>query len=408
MGYLASPISLGGTVTLRQATAADLDAIVDLSVKAHGAAEEGGVRHVAETEEIESWTVVYDDDHLVSTSVLMGHRLEIGQTAFSAGQIEYVATDPDYRRRGLVRAQFDVHHGRAADRGDLVLFIAGIPYFYKRLGYDYGLAYPRRYYLPTNAVAAHDGTVIDNATAADIPAMQAMHDRSLAHADVRIPRSAAEWDALVSRSSKWSEGVFVARRGREVVGWMRLQRYEEIASWELLQASALDLAAAETMLAYAVALAGQASLGILSRPDDAFGSLLESVGLRGEGFHALYARIPDARAFLQALRPELSRRLTDSPLAAEQGELTVSLYSRSLVLAFDHGTVTDVRWGPGVEDPGDVNGVGVAPDSLAELLLGAYGAVELAERVEDVVLGRHRALMQILFPSLRADVIGIL
>lgn len=47
---------------------------------------------------------------------------------------------PEYRRRGLVRAQFDVIHQWSAARGQLVQVISGIPFYYCQFGYEMGLA----------------------------------------------------------------------------------------------------------------------------------------------------------------------------------------------------------------------------------------------------------------------------
>ncbi|KAF9537505.1 hypothetical protein EC957_008072 [Mortierella hygrophila] len=48
-----------------------------------------------------------------------------------------VGTLPAYRSRGLVRRLFlDLIHPAADARGDLMLFIPGIPYFYKQFGYE--------------------------------------------------------------------------------------------------------------------------------------------------------------------------------------------------------------------------------------------------------------------------------
>ncbi len=58
---------------------------------------------------------------------------------FGVGRPELVGTHADYRRRGLVRAQFDVIHRWSAERGEKMQAITGIPYFYRQFGYEMGL-----------------------------------------------------------------------------------------------------------------------------------------------------------------------------------------------------------------------------------------------------------------------------
>jgi hypothetical protein len=50
------------------------------------------------------------------------------------------------------------------------------------------------------------------------------------------------------------------------------------------------------------------------------------------------------------------------------------------------------------------SGVGVAPDWFGALVLGRWGAADLAARVDDVFYGRHHRLMDVLFPKLSCDV----
>lgn len=75
-------------------------------------------------------------------------------------------------------------------------------------------------------------------------------------------------------------------------------------------------------------------------------------------------------------------------------------------IAFEKGEVVGVDRAPAVEDPTVVQGVGIAPDWFPALVLGRWGATSLAERVNDVLLGRHRELMEVFFPRRPADVAG--
>jgi GNAT superfamily N-acetyltransferase len=58
---------------------------------------------------------------------------------FQIGRPEIVASDPHYRRRGLIRALFEMVHARSEAEGHLVQAITGIPHFYRQFGYEYTL-----------------------------------------------------------------------------------------------------------------------------------------------------------------------------------------------------------------------------------------------------------------------------
>ena len=73
---------------------------------------------------------------IVSSLNLISQTWSYGGIDLPAGRPELVGTAPDYRRRGLVRAQFDVVHRWSAARGELMQGITGIPYYYRQFGYE--------------------------------------------------------------------------------------------------------------------------------------------------------------------------------------------------------------------------------------------------------------------------------
>lgn len=407
-----APRELDGGLVLRSATPDDEEQIVALSLEAHGGQEAWGLRHVTARYGIEAWTVVCDGDRVVSTCMLMEHEAEIGgppggSARLPIGQIEYVATDPDYRRRNLVREQFDAHHQRSTARGHLVQFIAGIPYFYRRLGYSYGVSYPTVHRLPGGALTAHGGWEVRRAEAGDLPVVKRLHERALAAADLRVLRHDDDWAGVVDDRDNVN-GLYVAALGGDVRGWMRFVCYPTDEICMVVQAGTTDLAAAEVLTGHAVELSGDLALYLLDRPGDPYGAFVRSAAFADlDEFNAIYTRIPDPVALLDALRPVLDARLSASELASTEGELVVSLYSRSIRLTYRHGAVDAIEWAPGVEEPDGVTSIGVPPDALDALLLGRFGASGLAARVDDVTLGRLRAVADVLFPPLVADVVGV-
>ena len=74
----------------------------------------------------------------------------------------------------------------------------------------------------------------------------------------------------------------------------------------------------------------------------------------------------------------------------------------SVVLTYSAGEVVAVERGPADQDA--VGGVGIAPDLVATLIFGRYGASGLAARHDDVSLGPRAGLMEALFPVLESDI----
>jgi len=72
---------------------------------------------------------------LVACTCFWSQTWEFEGIPFRFGRPEIVATDPAYRKRGLVRALFETIHARSQAEGHLAEAITGIRYFYRQFGY---------------------------------------------------------------------------------------------------------------------------------------------------------------------------------------------------------------------------------------------------------------------------------
>src|SRR5207249_3326918 len=140
------PHDLGDGLLLRQATAADTEELVDCNGAATGNWETGEpdegtaiwTRDLLEGRHPNvgpgDFTVVEDtaSGAIVSSICLISHTWTYGGIPFGVGEAQLAGTRAAYRRRGLVRAQFDVIHRWSAERGQRVQVITGIPWYYRQ------------------------------------------------------------------------------------------------------------------------------------------------------------------------------------------------------------------------------------------------------------------------------------
>src|SRR5437763_3687471 len=119
---------------------------------------------------------------LVACTCLWRLEWEYEDIAFGVGQPEFVATHPDYRHRGLIRALFDMVHARSEAEGHLVQGITGIPYFYRQFGYEYALELEGRRVtylslIPKAPESTPEPYALRAATTEDIPVLMELYNR---------------------------------------------------------------------------------------------------------------------------------------------------------------------------------------------------------------------------------------
>jgi hypothetical protein len=390
-------------IAVRRATDADLEPIAALQIDRNGAEWEPMVRALFAHPEVGpgAFTVAVDGDRVVSSLCLLSASLRVGSIDVPVGQPEFVATAGGHEHRGIVRAQMNIVHRWSEGRGDLAQIITGIPYFYRRFGYEYAIAFPRvRVVTPGGALTMPEGWSVRRAEPDDAPAIVRLH----AHTQTGVPLVATRDEGWW----RWSVGVddpspsYVAETDGTVhgiagIGGGASPAYDFATTVRGVAFDRLDA------LYALLAEAAQRDRPVAIEERGRHTGPVAGISHRHPLHYALYVRVADPVALLDRLRPVLSERLAASPRAATSGRLLLSTYSSSIVLTYECGAVVSVEAGPPLQDPVGAGGAGVPPDLVATLVFGRYGATGLAARHDDVRLGQVADLMETLFPRLDAD-----
>ncbi len=210
---------------MRQATPADADPLVAFHGEVHRAPETEGPDEgiVASTRDMLSGrhpTVragdfsLVEDVHtgaIVSSMCLIAQTWTFGDVEIGVGRPELVGTHPNYRRRGLVRAQFETVHQRSAGRGESLQAITGIPWYYRQFGYEMALNLGGgRLGYGCQVPKLQDGETepyhVRMATRSDLPFIAEAYERGCQRSLVSCVRDEALWQYELTGRSEKSDG----------------------------------------------------------------------------------------------------------------------------------------------------------------------------------------------------------
>jgi hypothetical protein len=429
-------VALGDGLVLRSAGAADVDRVTDFTARIHGPPDQAGVGEqlgtavrslmTGRTPRVgaEDFLVVEDtrDGAVVSSLCVIRQSWRYQGVAFDVDQVEFVGTDPSFRRRGLVRRQMDLVHERSAAEGCLVQVIDGIDWYYRQFGYDYALQASRAGRILAPVAVHARSTVLPTrpATGADADFLAATYRAAMARYQVSVDRDRRRWLAdleghdpgnyhrpalrviqdeagqPIGYCSYWGSFHNPARTPTRLwVGSVELTPDHDWASWgprvlDCLQDLARTLAMER----------GLPSLTISVRLGDAHP--LYDLGLgedmdRGNG-SIWYVRA-DVPRFLRLVRPVLEERLAGSPAAGYSGALALSFYREGVRLHFQAGRIVEVEpWTAPDQDEADA----WFPDlTFLGVLLGYRSMAEVEDAFPDCGAGdaASRELLEALFPK---------
>jgi hypothetical protein len=431
------PVSCGENLVLRLAGPDDVAELIDFNTRIFDdritdwTADVAGGQHP--TVQASDFTVVVDiqEKKIVSSVCLISQTWSYGGIPFQVGRAELVATDPNYRRRGLVRKQFDAIHARSASKGELLQVITGVDWFYRQFGYDMGVKLwgsrcVNKMDLPSLKDGETEGYRLRLATSDDHEFIRDVYDQACRGRLFAARRSPEEWKyeffgRSISNTRRREWLIFENNEG-DLLGYVQYLPCLPLAHMPLFRISQVELKAGVSYLNVMPCLLH----GLWEKGLDLFanGQLscdeLQGLELALELDHPLYhaipnnlirdikpspwyIRIPDMVAFLRKIRPALEQNMIGTLADGFNGELKLNFFRSGIRMVFGRGRILAIeKWHPDEVWQGDAR----LPDAcFLQLVCGWHRFQELTETCAEC-RATHEAsvLLDCLFPSFHGKV----
>jgi hypothetical protein len=424
---------LGNGLIMRAATVADTDELVKFNGRIHSEGSDEPDEFVMNwvrdlmtrphpTLKPSDFLVVIDakTNKIVSTLNYIPQTWSYAGIPFEVGRPELVGTDEAYRRRGLVRAMFEVIHQWGVERGHKMQGITGIPWYYRLFEYEMcvNLGGSRIGYIPHVPKLKDDETenfTFRLAVEADIPFISEVYDYGVQRSLLACVRDEPFWQYDIFGKSEGNSAAWIVIETleKEPVGFIihpKKMQSSIMQAWEFeLKVGASYLEITPAVIRY------------LDKTGREQTEKNEKVEYAGYGFglggehpayealpgrmpridkpYAWYMRIPDLVDFLTHIGPVLEQRLAASPATGHTGDLKVSFFRSGIKFSFDKGALKQIEnYTPKDIDDGDF----LCPDlTFLRILLGHNSSEELEEMLADCFPRNDhgRALMRFLFPK---------
>jgi len=433
---------LGDGLILRRSTVADSAALFDFNSMIHS--DEGADKP---DDRIGTWasdllrgdhptfgegdfTIVEDTNtgEIVSSLNIISQTWAYEGIPFKVGRPEMVGTLPDYRNRGLVRAQFEVIHQWSAERGEMVQAITGIPYYYRIFGYEMALNLSGgragyRSTLPKLKEGEEEPYHLRKAALSDVPFIETTYRYRSQRYPVRCLWDQEKLNYEIAGKSERNvnriEFRIIEDREGDPVGFLAHPAW----NWgSLLPAALYELKenVSYGMVTPSVARylfkTGEENARREEKDDfDAYGfwlgedhpayEVMKSRLPRVRKPYAWYVRITDLPGFVQHVTPALEERLAQSVYAGHSAEIKLTFFRDGLRLVLEGGKLTKVEaYKP--EPHGHSGDVGFPGLTFLQILLGYRSFEELRYAFADCGAYNEElaGLLNALFPRKPSDI----
>jgi len=370
------------------------------------------------------------DDLLVSATTLIPQTWQYEAISFGVGRPELVATHPDYRRRGLVRAVLDALHERSRASGHLLQVIYGIEHFYRQFGYSMALDITSALQVPlASAAPLKEGTLprytLRTAAEDDLPAIASWTNDYARALLISVARTHDEWRyemfGISSGHSYHKQYFIILDTDGRGVGYVALRSMTFSGALFVTSYVVGDDASYLDTFSDVMRELRQITLDFR---DAAGGGAPPHLALFQSGLHptldtlikrqlggalrdnryAWYVRIADLPAFMRRVASVMETRLHGSGAHNWTGTLTVGLFARErLALQFERGSLSDARMEP---ETGE-NDCDFPYQMFVNVVLGHHNVSEIRAILPDTSFnGRSEALLGILFPKGRSWIVA--
>ena len=429
------PMDLGDNLQLRFATPADTDELAEFNTRLHEEVSvDPGIRDLMSgdhpTCKASDFTVVEDvkTGKIVSSLCLISQTWTYSGIPFKFGQPEFVATEPEYRRRGLVRKQFEVIHALSEARGELMQGITGIPWYYRLFGYEMALDMEAErvidgIHIPMLKKGETETCRLRPRTDADNAFIRDLYQSTIEQKVFTCARTPAMWEYEFNGRSAGSE----ARQEFLLIEDMEGTRlgYVQHFQWcyENLIVMQMELKPGVGCLHHIRSLLralwkkaettpiiaendNPKATGVqfmLGREHPVYQALPKDL-VRKESPYAWYIRVPDLIAFLRHIQSALEKHLIGTVAEGYTGELKLNFYRTGIHLKLERGCITDITdWNPKDVEDGDA----AFPDlTFLQLLCGRCRTEELTSNFVDCWTKgtAPTVLLDCLFPTFAGEI----
>ena len=310
-----------------------------------------------------------------------------------------VASDPEYRKRGLQRILNNEFDKRIREDGYHLAAIEGIPYFYRQFGYEYSVPLDEWAALPIQKLPNQPSHDISHLTPEEIPRVIELLEASQKKYLVHSVRSREEWEAQ-ERTGHVGESesrTYVVKRYGSPVAYFRATIKNAIVF--LHEITDTDEETSKQIAAFMRRLGEEnGATELVSREsyEVPFNKYLSTLGSEEKPPYAWQIKIVDPFRVLTNISPVLEERVVHSPFRGYNDLVPINLYGVTVTLTFTKGSITGVKQCPS-EQSGEIL---INPLIFSKMLLGYRSLNEIEPEYLDVrIKPEYRKLMSVLFPK---------
>lgn len=353
---------------------------------------------------VSDFSYIEENGKIISMMGIVEHVQRFGEREIKVGEITFVGTHPDYRKRGLIAKLMNYWIEEMKKRNIVFSFLFGIPDFYQQFGFEYACPAHFYNYITLEKIILKDIKSEYEISLLDINDEKTISEISNIYAGESVDnfcskiRNCEYFSYRIKMTSVDDFKWYVVRSGNAIKGYMWVQvKKEEIV---VREANVLDEKAAASLceMIYNLAENENYKIGIKAPLNSKFSRYVYKKGARFACNNEIYPgtwagmyKIINLKSALEALIPSFEKRLSNSRFYDYTKAYKISTDVGEVIMQIKHGKVN--IWDNGQSD----STIAIASKILTPLLTGYKDFSYFEDKVK-FNSQEEKAVLKVLFP----------
>ncbi|MFX1323102.1 MAG: GNAT family N-acetyltransferase [Promethearchaeota archaeon] len=351
------------------------------------------------------WIYIEKDDtkKMVSSIVLAPLEWDFDEILIPVCEMGLVGTLTEYRNRGFLGILNELYEEIMEQKGYLLSIIRGIPYYYRKFGYEFALNLDERIFLNRNQIPSKEFEylLIRKATKDDLNFIKSIYNNQTEKFFIanRFDQHCFDHKFMnVDFDNNFSSTYIIEVNGKLMSFFSIGMSYDSVGY--SLVVPEVNEECMIKILQFVNKLNKEKDQIIFQvNSNTKFYQYICSIGGKKNLGYGWQVKIPNIKRFLHAISPILERRIERSSYNGLTQDVIISDYREIFTLIFKNGKIEEIEVKKGYPFQGKCD-VQIPSSFLIKLLLSDRSFEEIKFIVRDSILKpESEELIKILFPK---------
>ncbi len=321
-------------------------------------------------------------------------------------ELGFVGTLEEYRGQGLIETIYEYYKQVVDNQEFIFSALRGVPFFYRRLNYEFALPLDNLFSLPLSLVPTDhlDHLIIRKASEEDLPFIAQEYEKITKNLCIatKFNREIFQFRNMNAEFNENKFSAFMLEDKEKQGAYFTVGIPIERKGMGIMQTSAQTPSHMIRILQFVKQACDEKDLQEIlycGNEKSSFGQYIVSLGGVFDQRWAWQVHIPDLKRFFQGIQTVLEKRISQSTFNRMTQTVKISNYHETVELVFVEGKITKIDVIKGYLDRKECD-VSIPGGILTKLLLSDRTVKEISHIVKDAFVKQDSAkLIDVLFPK---------